>query len=85
VQPLSERCSAFDVTRGRCQLIDGHSAPHAMAVPDAYMTWDDDNDAQHWTQDAPPSWLIDLTWLPGFQPAIRPRDSLHGVQDETRT
>jgi hypothetical protein len=84
VQPLSERCSAYDVTQGRCQLIDSHPAPHAMAVTDAYMTWND-NDAQRWTSDAPPSWLIDLAWLPGFQPAISHRDNPRAIHEETRT
>ena len=69
MQPLTELCPAYDVTRGRCELIDSHPAPHAMVTADAYMTWVD-NDTKHWTHDSPPSWLVNLPWLPGHQPAI---------------
>jgi hypothetical protein len=84
VQPFTERCPAYDVTRGRCQLIDSHPEPHAMAVSDAYMTWHD-KDVRQWTQDAPPSWLIDLAWVPGFQPAISGRDSPGGSTTNPRS
>ena len=64
-----ERCTAYDRVSGRCQLLAEHHGPHATEVMGACMTWHG-SQAQYWGLYPAPDWLIELPWVPGFQPPV---------------
>jgi hypothetical protein len=69
----ADRCLASNSEGGRCQLLDGHDGPHAVALPESYLTWTTrEHETYRWSMLRPPPWLIDLSWMPGAQPGLRP-------------
>jgi hypothetical protein len=65
-----ERCATYDGESGRCQLFAGHEGPHATDIGGStYMTWQSGR-TQYWPLYPAPHWLIDLPWVPGYQPPV---------------
>jgi hypothetical protein len=65
-----ERCAIYDLNSGRCQLLAEHNGPHATDVGGSTcMTWHA-GQAQYWPLYPAPHWLIDLAWVPGYQPPV---------------
>jgi hypothetical protein len=67
-----ERCPDYDYIGGRCQLVADHSGVHAAGMGGTCMTWRP-GETQYWRMFPAPHWLIELAWMPGFQPAVHQR------------
>jgi len=63
------RCAEYDIVAGRCQLLDEHGGVDIADVGDAYVTWLL-REKRQWRRYPPPLSLVDLAWVPGFQPTI---------------
>ncbi len=61
-----QRCREAHEGAGRCQLIEDHIGPHAVATDDAYLTWYRE-DLQRASSFLPAQSVRALDWAPGFE------------------